>query len=181
MKITNSARREQISNLYDAVDKIQPIAQKEDGSVIVDFADAAAINSLNAFEGNHGTGMQTRNADGTLASTGKRVHAINPDYFFLNRVKKKGKKLYVVSGHEPSGYRCIREQANGRTFIKSIPCYVITRDSDGNLCCESRTTIGEREFIEEFNDSLSNALMAEILPLIVSVGEKLSAIDKMPI
>ena len=171
------SRRERMKELYQKVDEVRPLAEK-DGEVFVTFEDAAILNSYNADEPN--TGMQTRNPDGSLASTGKRVHAVNPEYFFANRYKVKGKKMILVSGHTSDGYRCIKEQASGRVFLKSIPAYVIARDSDGKLYLEKQTVISDTEFISEFTNKLNNKSMAEILPLITVVGGDMSA-DSMPI
>lgn len=165
-----------MKELYQKVDEVRPLAEK-DGEVFVTFEDAAILNSYNADEPN--TGMQTRNPDGSLASTGKRVHAVNPEYFFANRYKVKGKKMILVSGHTSDGYRCIKEQASGRVFLKSIPAYVIARDSDGKLYLEKQTVISDAEFISEFTNKLNNKSMAEILPLITAVSD-MSA-DTMPI
>lgn len=170
-------RKEKMKELYEAVDNVRPLAEK-DGEVWVDFKDASILNSYNADEPN--TGMQTRNPDGTLASTGKTVHAVNPDYFFMNRYKVKGKKMILVSGHTTDGYRCIKEQASGRVFLKAIPAYVIVRDSDGKLALEKQTVISDTEFISEFTNKLDNKSMAEVLPLITVVGGDMSA-DSMPI
>ena len=169
-------RKERMKELYEKVDNIKPLAEK-DGEVYVTFEDAAVLNSYNADEPN--TGMQTRNPDGTLASTGKTVHAVNPDYFFMNRYKVKGKKMIIVSGHTTDGYRCIKEQASGRVFLKVIPAFVIVRDADGKLALEKQTTISDVEFISEFTNKLDNKSMAEVLPLI-TVGADMSA-DSMPI
>lgn len=166
-----------MKELYEKVDNIRPLAKK-DGEVFVTFEDAAILNSYNADEPN--TGMQTRNPDGTLASTGKTVHAVNPDYFFMNRYKVKGKKMIVVSGHTTDGYRCIKEQSSGRVFLKTIPAYIIARDADGKLYLEKQTVIGDTEFISEFTNKLDNKSMAEILPLITANSSDISA-DSMPI
>lgn len=170
-------RKEKMKELYEAVDNVRPLAEK-DGEVWVDFKDAAVLNSYNADEPN--TGMQTRNPDGTLASTGKTVHAVNPDYFFMNRYKVKGKKMILVSGHTSDGYRCIKEQSSGRVFLKTIPAYIIARDNEGNLVLEKQTMISDTEFISEFTNKLDNKSMAEVLPLITVVGGDMSA-DSMPI
>lgn len=167
----------EMADLYQKVEKVKPLAEK-DGEVFVDFNDASVLNSYNAQEPK--TGLQTRNPDGSLASTGKTVHAVNPDYFFANRYKVKGKKLIVVSGHTTDGYRCIKEQASGRVFLKSIPAYIIVRDSDGKLALEKQTVIGDTEFISDFTNKLDNKSMAEILPLITSNGSEMTA-DSMPI
>lgn len=171
------ARNQRLKELYEKVDNVKPLAEK-DGKRVVTFEDAAIINSYEADEPRIGT--QTRNPDGSLASTGKTVHAVNPNYFFLNRYKVKGKKLHLVSGHTPAGYRCIREQASGRVFLKSIPVYIIVRNGDGKLEVEKATTVSDAEFISEFTNTLNNASMAEVLPLIAKYGSDVTA-DEMPI
>ena len=171
------ARNQRLKELYDKIDKVQPLAEK-DGERVVTFEDAALINSYEADEPKIGT--QTRNPDGSLARTGKTVHAVNPNYFFLNRYKVKGKKLHLVSGHTPTGYRCIREQASGRIFVKSVPVYIISRNTDGKLEVEKATTVSDTEFISEFTNTLNNASMAEVLPLIAKYGNDVTA-DAMPI
>ncbi len=160
------------------------ILAEKDGQLFVTFHDASVLNSANAYEGG-GTGLQERNEDGSLASTGKRVHAINPDFYFLNRYKLKGngssQRVYVVSGHTPEGFRLITEQASGRCFMKTIPVYVIKRNSETKeLELEKADTISESEFISDYTKKLSNQAMAEILPLIVDKGIEVSAND-MPI
>lgn len=171
------SKNARMKELYEKVDKVRPLAEK-DGQVYVTFEDAAVLNSFNADEPK--TGMQTKNPDGSLASTGKRVHAVNPNYFFANRYKVKGKKMYVVSGHTIDGYRCIKEQSSGRVFIKTIPVYVIARDADGKLVLEKVTTVSDTEFISKFTNTLDNKSMAEILPLISSNGSEITA-NSMPI
>lgn len=172
--------REERRILYDKADAIKPMAEKN-GQLYVSFEEASILNSVNAEEGNEGTGMQTRNPDGSIASTGKRVHAINPDYFFSNRYEVKGKKLHVVSGHEPTGYRCIKEQKSGHVFVKTIPCYVIARDEEKNLVLEKVITISDTEFISDFTNTLDHKSMAEVLPLITAYGNSGITADAMPI
>lgn len=167
----------EMAELYDKVEKVRPLAEK-DGEKWVNFEDASVLNSFNAQEPK--TGLQTRNPDGSLASTGKTVHAVNPEYFFANRYKVKGKKLIIVSGHTTDGYRCIKEQSSGRVFLKTIPAYVIVRDSDGKLALEKQTIVSDTEFISEFTNKLDNKSMAEILPLITTNGAEMAA-DSMPI
>lgn len=155
------------------------IIAEKDGAVFVTFEDAAILNSVNAFDPK-GTGMVTRNPDGSVASTGKRVHALNPDFFYLNRYKVKAKKLYVVSGHTPDGYLCIRAQAKGVLPIKTIPCYVLSRDAEGALVFEKVITITDSEFISDFTSSLGRKAMSEVLPLIAERSSDVSS-DEMPI
>jgi hypothetical protein len=169
--------KESMKELYSKVDKVKPLAEK-DGQLYCTFEDAATMNSYNAQEPK--TGMQTRNKDGSLASTGKQVHAVNVDNFYLNRYKLKGKKLHVVSGHTAEGYRCIKEQASGRVFLKNIPVYVLSRDDDKRLVLEKMTTITDTEFISDFTGKLSNAAMAEILPLI-AVKDRTYETSELPI
>lgn len=167
----------EMAELYARAEKIQPLAEK-DGQKFVNFEDASVLNSINAQEPK--TGLQTRNHDGSLASTGKTVHAINPDYFYANRYKVKGKKLIIVSGHTTDGYRCIAEQASGRVFLKTIPAYVIARDEKTKeLFLEKQIVISDTEFVSDFTSKLDNKSMAEILPLLM-VGKDMSA-DSMPI
>lgn len=181
MEINRKRSFAEITELYEKADEIQPLAEK-DGQVYCSFEDASVLNSLHAYENDgHASGMQLRNPDGSIASTGKRVHAINPDYFFENRVMKKGKKLHVVSGHEPTGYRCIKEQKSGNVFAKVIPCYIIARNSDGELYVEALSNIDDKTFIAEFTNRLDNNLMAEILPLITAYGNSMTNVAEMPI
>lgn len=167
----------EMADLYARAEKVQPFAEK-DGQKYVSFEDASVLNSINAQEPK--TGMQTRNKDGSLASTGKTVHAMNPDYFYANRYMLKGKKLYIVSGYTTDGYRCIKEQASGRVFLKTIPAYIVSRDEKTKeLVLEGQTVISDVEFISKFTAKLDNKSMAEILPLLVE-GNDMSA-DSMPI
>lgn len=160
------------------------IIAEKDGQVFVDFHDASVLNSAESYSP-EGTGLVAHNADGSVASTGKTIHAMNPDFYFMNRYKVRAygqkKKLFVVSGHTTDGFRVIREQASGRCFIKSIPCAVISRDSETKeLVFEKMTTISDTEFISDFTNTLDNKTMAEILPLIVNHGAEMTA-DTMPI
>lgn len=176
------SKMKQMADLYRKAENVKPLAEK-DGQKFVNFEDASTLNSVNAQEPR--TGMQTRNHDGSLASTGKTVHAVNPDYFFANRYKVKGakgnQKMWVVSGHTPEGYRCIKEQASGRLFIKNVPAYIFYRDSETKeLVLEKQAMISDTEFISDFTNKLDNKSMAEILPLITAVGNEVST-DTMPI
>lgn len=172
------SKRERMRELYEKADNVRPFAEK-DGQLYVSFEDASVLNSVNAEEPS-GTGLQTRNVDGSLASTGKRVHAVNPDYFFANRFMVKGKKLHVVSGHDPIGYRCIKEQSSGHVFVKTIPVYIFSRNEDKELVLERVSTISDSEFISDFTKTLDHKSMAELLPLITEHGNDMTA-DSMPI
>lgn len=164
------------------------IAEK-DGRIYVNFHDAAILNSASKFAGDDDTGLRKHNPDGSIASSRARVVAINPDFFFLNRVKVKGsngnKKLWVVCSLG-DGFRCITEQARGTCFLKAIPVYVFGRETEdkdrkGELILEKVTTITDTEFITEYKDTLSNDLMAELMPKILSAGIDTTTISSMPI
>lgn len=175
-------KRESMRELFEKGDNVRPMAEK-DGQVYVNFEDASVLNSINAYEGG-GTGVQVRNPDGSLASTGKTVHAMNPNYWFANRYKVKGakgnQKMWVVSGHEPTGFRCIQEQERGRVHIKAIPCYIFARDDKAELVLEKVATVSDTEFVSDFTHTLNNKSMAELLPMITTYGNDVTA-DDMPI
>ena len=178
-------KREEMKELLDKEEEIRSnrIIAEKDGNLFVTFEDAAVLNSVNAYDPK-GTGAKVLNPDGTLASTGKRVHALNPDFFFANRYRVKGsgsnKKMHIVSGHSVEGFRCIKEQKSGHIFVKTVPCYVIARNEKGELALEKVITVSDSEFISEFTNTLNKQSMAEILPLIVDHGVEITA-DAMPI
>ena len=160
------------------------IIADKDGQVYVNFHDAAVLNSAESYSPD-GTGLREYNPDVSLASTGKTIHAMNPDFYFMNRYRVKrpsGRdQMWVVSGHTPEGFRLIKEQATGKCFMHSIPVAVIMRDKETKeLYLDRMTTVTEAEFISDFTKTLDNKSMAEILPLIVNHGAEISA-DEMPI
>jgi len=177
--------KSEITNLIHEEEEIRKnrIIAEKDGHTYVNFKDAATLNNAAALD-NEGTGMRSYNADGSLASTGKTIHAMNPDFYFNNRYKVKGtgkaKRLYVVSAHTPEGFRLIQEQPSGTCYMKTIPCAVLARDDDGNLVLDKFETVSETEFISGFTHRLTNKDMAEILPLIIDNGSEITA-DEMPI
>lgn len=181
MKIKKTKLQSKLDELWDEVEDIEPLATLPNGARVFTFADAAVVNSLNAASNVPDIGTQTRNEDGTIASTGKMVHAINPDYFFANRVKKGRGKLYVVSGHTPEGFRCIQEQAKGKVPFKLISVYVLSRDDNGELRVEAMTSVSDDDFVKDYTSSLDNAVMAEILPLITKFDGGVNKLDSMPI
>ena len=178
--------KSEITNLIHEEEEIRKnrIIAEKDGHTYVNFKDAATLNNAAALD-NEGTGMRSYNSDGSLASTGKTIHAMNPDFYFNNRYKVKGakgnQKMLIVSGHEPIGFRVIKEQEQGKIFIKTIPCYVIGRNAEtGKLEVEKVSTVSDSEFISDFTHTLNHESMAEILPLIANSGTGMTA-DEMPI
>lgn len=172
-------RQNRYKELFDKAEKVNPMAEK-DGEVYVNFDEASTLNSINMLNEAR-TGMQVRNKDGSIASTGKTVHAVNPDYFFMNRYKKKNKTtILVVSGHEPTGFRCIKEQETGHIHVKTIPCYVFVRTDDGELKLDKVATVSDSEFISDFTNTLTHKSFAQLLPMITKYGQEITA-DEMPI
>lgn len=171
------SRKEAMKELYEKVDRVKPLAEK-DGKVYVTFEDAATLNSYNSTEPK--TGAKLLNPDGSLASTGKMVQAINPDYFFANRYRVKGKKMWLVAGFTTDGYRAIKEQASGHIFTKTIPAFVMSRNADGDVEVEKVATVSDAEFIADFTSVLDNKTMAEILPMLTKYGDSVSTTE-MPI
>ena len=177
------SKKEKMMELFEKADKVKPMAEK-DGQKFVTFDEAATLNSMSVYDEKK-TGMQVRNADGSLASTGKTVHAVNPNYFFANRYKIKGtkgnQKMIVVSGHEPTGFRCIKEQEHGNIHVKTVPCYVFSRNSETNeIELEKVATVSDAEFISDFTNTLNHESFAKLLPMITSYGTDMTA-DDMPI
>ena len=74
------AKRNEMLGLLEEEKEIMEnrIIAEENGNLYVTPHDAAILNSAAAIEDGD-TGMRTYNPDGSIASTGKRVHAINPD------------------------------------------------------------------------------------------------------
>lgn len=158
--------------------KVKPIAERN-GVKIVDYADAKELSDLEMYAPTPDTGDRTFNPDGSLARTRTLHLAINPERRFNNRYRLKGKlgerKLQIVVD-----YRALSEQASGRVYLKSIPCYEISK-VDGEYKLDRVITVSDTEFISEFTDKLSVELMKQIAPLIEEGGDDISETNVMPI
>lgn len=158
--------------------KVKPIAERN-GVKIVDYADAKELSDLEMYAPTPDTGDRTFNPDGSLARTRTLHLAINPERRFNNRYRLKGKlgerKLQIVVD-----YRALQEQASGRVYLKSIPCYEISKGEDGYKL-DRIITVSDTEFISEFTDKLSVELMKQIAPLIEDGGNEISETKVMPI
>lgn len=164
--------------------EIKPIAEVN-GVKVVSFEDAAVLANAEGYEPTPDTGLRTFNPDGTLARTRKLTSAINPDVYFDNRYKLKGKlgkEMWIVSAFTPSGYRAITEQARGQIFLKNIPCHVLVRDeTTKELKVDRVENVSDAEFVSDFTNKLSNELMARVQKVISEFGAELTAHKTMPI
>ena len=147
--LDNLKRAENIHPLYE-----------QNGVKVVSYEDQRAAAQAEIMEGVD-LGNRTVNADGTIARSRTKYAAINPDHLYMNRYKKIGTKLVVVTD-----YRAIKEQSRGRVYLRQIPAYVIGRDSDRNLVLEKVITVSDTEFIGEYTRQLSPDAMKQIAPLL---------------
>lgn len=176
------------SRILDVLKKaeaVKPYAEKN-GTKIVNFEDAASLTNAEMIEATPDTGNVTLNPDGSIARSKVLVAAINPDSYFDNRYKLKGKmgerEMWIVSAFEPFGYRAIKEQASGKVHAAIIPCHVVVRDKEsGQLKVTKVETVSDSEFVSDFTNKLSNERMAEIQKIISEYGSDLTATDEMPI
>ena len=159
--------------------KVKPIAERN-GVKIVDYADAKELSDLEMYAPTPDTGDRTFNPDGSLARTRTLHLAINPERRFNNRYRLKGKlgerKMQIVVD-----YRALQEQASGRVYLANIPCYEISKGSDGEFKLDRIITVSDSEFISEFTDKLSVELMMKIAPLLEDGASEISETKVMPI
>lgn len=146
-------------------EKVKPVGMTENGAKIVSFEDQRSMSQLNIVEGGD-FGQMTMNADGTVARPYAPYLAVNLDSFYINRYKKVGKKLYIVTD-----YRAIKEQATGMVYAKTIPCYVVARGEDGKLFLEKVVNVSDTDFIADFTHTLKHEAMQEVLPVLAGGGE----------
>lgn len=146
-------------------EKVKPIGIAESGAKIVSFEDQRSMAQLSLMEG-EGIGGITLNPDGTVARPHAPYLAVNPDVFYINRYKKVGKRVYIVTD-----YRAIREQASGVVYLKAIPAFVVARGEDGKLFLEKVVNVSDTDFIADFTHKLSNDAMREVLPLLAGGGD----------
>ena len=121
-----------------------------------DYTALAAQDNIN----NVGLDLTKFNADGTPARTNTKAVAVNVENMFLNRYRQVKKTLQVVVD-----YRCIKAQASGKIPYKQVPCYVISRDENGQLRLDRQITVSDNDFLSEFTHSLDRESMTQIIPL----------------
>lgn len=154
--------------MLEAAENIRPMAKKN-GKNVVTFEEAAILSNAEGIEPTPDTGIRHYNSDGSIASIRTKNVAINPNSYFANRYKVKGKpgnqKMYVVVD-----WRAIQEQQRGNVYLKNIPCYVFVRDEMKQLQIEKIEMVSDTEFVSDFTNILDNASMAELVPLIANFG-----------
>lgn len=170
--------RSQILEVLEKAENVKPIAEKN-GRKIVTFEDSVALANAEGFEPTPDTGIRKYNPDGSLAGIRTATAAINPNSFFANRYKVMGKpgakKMGVVID-----WRAIQEQQTGRVYLKTIPSYIFARDEQNNLFIEKIEKVSDSEFMSDYTNTLDNASMAKIAPLIAEFGTE-SVTSELPI
>lgn len=150
-----------LKELIEKTEKVQPIAEAN-GIPVYTFEqqrDLAQVDKLMNVD----MGLLTFNPDGSVAETPTKYVAINLEHYYINRFKRVGKSLYIVTD-----YRAISEQSSGRVYLKQIPAFVISRNKDGDLYLEKTVTVSDDEFIADFTHILNREAMKTVLPLLVS-------------
>lgn len=150
-----------LKELIEKTEKVQPITEMN-GIPVVTFEEQRDLAQVDKLM-NVDMGLLTFNPDGSVAETPTKYVAINLEHYYMNRFKRVGKSLYIVTD-----YRAISEQASGRVYLKQIPAFVITRDKEGNLFLEKTVTISDTEFISDFTHILNREAMKTVMPLLVS-------------
>ena len=102
------------------------------------------------------------NPDGTPAATPAPNVAVNVETTFLNRFRVKDDELQIVTD-----YWAISEQASGKVPYKQIPCYVVKRENR-HLKLDKMINVSDKEFLEEFTESLDRESMELVQPLLVN-------------
>lgn len=136
-----------IKDMIERAEAVKPIAEV-DGVQIVSFEDYRDTAVAEKVMGNGDTGVRTMNPDGTVASSYHKYAAVNPELWFINRYKKDGKRLKVVTD-----YRAIKEQDSGRVYTSRVIAYVIER-LEGTLTCTGTEYITDEEFVKNFTHKL---------------------------
>ncbi len=150
---------QRMKEILDIAEKAKPIAMVN-GKEAVTFEDYVALASADNIN-NTDLGLTKFNPDGTPARTNVKRVAINVENFFINRYKIVKKSLYLVTD-----FYCISEQASGKVPYKQVPCFVISRNEEGQLKLDKVTTVSSDDFLENFTRSLDRESMTEILPLL---------------
>ena len=162
MSILESLKRaEEVKPLYE-----------QNGVKVVSFEDQRAVAQAEIMN-DVDLGNRTVNPDGTIARSRTKYAAINTDHLYLNRYKKVGAKLVVVTD-----YRAIKEQSSGRIYTKQVKAFVFSRGEDG-LKKEKMTLIEDKDFVSDYTKTLSPSAMAVLIPL-MSGDNDISA-DELPI
>lgn len=147
-------------NILDSLkraEEVKPLYE-QNGVKVVTFEDQRAVAQAEIIN-DVDLGNRTVNPDGTIARSRTKYAAINTDHLYLNRFKKVGAKLFVVTD-----YRAIKEQSTGRIYKKQIQAAVFTRGDDG-LKKEKNVLIEDKDFVSDFTKTLTPEAMAQLIPL----------------
>lgn len=147
-------------NILDSLkraEEVKPLYE-QNGVKVVTFEDQRAVAQAEIIN-DVDLGNRTVNPDGTIARSRTKYAAINTDHLYLNRFKKVGTKLYVVTD-----YRAIKEQSTGRIYKKQIQAAVFTRGDDG-LKKEKNVLVEDKDFVSDFTKTLTPEAMAQLIPL----------------
>lgn len=147
-------------NILDSLkraEEVKPLYE-QNGVKVVTFEDQRAVAQAEIIN-DVDLGNRTVNPDGTIARSRTKYAAINTDHLYLNRFKKVGSKLVVVTD-----YRAIKEQSTGRIYKKQIPAVVFTRGEDG-LKREKTVLVEDKDFVSDFTKTLTPEAMSQLIPL----------------
>ena len=153
-------------------EEVKPLYE-QNGIKVVSFEDQRAVAQAEIIN-DVDLGNRTVNPDGTIARSRTKYAAINPDYLYMNRYKKIGTKLVVVTD-----YRAIKEQSSGRIYTKQIKAFVFSR-TDKGIKKDMMTLVEDKDFVSEYTKTLNPSAMAELIPLMMEGDNNLTA-DDLPI
>lgn len=171
--------------ILDRAEQVEPIAE-HDGVKVVSPEDAVALKEEQMLAMQNGEEVDLGdfeiNPDGTIASTRTSILAINEDRRLMNKFRVKGRNknlLQVVTD-----YRAVKDHGTGKVYLANVPVYEFEReDKDGKkgkLVLTAQTTVPDKIFLSEFQDSLDNEAMKEVLAAITTNKEDVSK-REMPI
>ena len=163
-------------NILESLKQAQNITPiyEQNGVKVVSFEDqraAAQAEIVNDVD----LGNRTVNPDGTIARSRTKYAAINTDYLYMNRFKKIGEHVVVVTD-----YRAIKEQSSGKVYKAQIPGFVFSRNKETKeLQFDKMILVSDKEFVSDYTKTLNPSAMAALLPLMRE--EKDLTTDELPI
>lgn len=147
------------------------------GKNVYDFENAQKVNKRRLAEekisGKHVELGEREVTDGGMHYTHSKADtvAINPENYFLNRARKVKKSNGNTAYEIVTDYRAIKEQSTGRIYTNNITAYVIGMHGRGITLIET-TKISDKDFVNDFKQSLSHADMARVIEAISRNIEK---------
>lgn len=147
----------------------KPIA-KINGVDVYTYAEGQKVNRLHlAEEKINGKqdelGERATTADGMhYLETRSTVKVMNPDRYFMNRVRKtkyKGKKAIEIV----NDYRAITDQESGRIYTPIISTFIVGVDN-GKLTLLGKSKVSDDVFCSEFTNSLDTEDAEKVFSMI---------------